>query len=101
MRQDAQLAHEDGEVDQQGTEWIATSETNYRTVDQLYDYTIDRVVLHVTQSIYPVALKSSGTPATAPPRTAWSVPVTVAYPRQSASWMWRSTPATATGTNPA
>lgn len=56
-------AREDGTVDQQGAEWIAASEANHRVADRPHDYTIDRIVLHVTQSTYPVALKVFRDPA--------------------------------------
>ncbi|MGD6752046.1 N-acetylmuramoyl-L-alanine amidase [Streptomyces sp. BH105] len=46
-----------GKVDQAGAEWAAASDGNYRYARRPDDYTIDRVVIHVTQSTYPVALK--------------------------------------------
>ncbi|MET7695099.1 N-acetylmuramoyl-L-alanine amidase [Streptomyces sp. NPDC005483] len=51
------LARKEGEVDQTGAEWIAASDANYRIAERPDDYMIDRVVIHVTQSTYPVALK--------------------------------------------
>ncbi|MET7684300.1 N-acetylmuramoyl-L-alanine amidase [Streptomyces sp. NPDC005423] len=50
-------ARKEGEVDQTGAEWIAASDANYRIAERPDDYMIDRVVIHVTQSTYPVALK--------------------------------------------
>ncbi|WP_037731706.1 N-acetylmuramoyl-L-alanine amidase [Streptomyces megasporus] len=47
----------EGEVDHPGAEWIPASDANWRRADRPYDYTIDRVVIHVIQGGYDVALK--------------------------------------------
>jgi len=47
----------EGEVDHPGAEWIPASGANWRRADRPYDYTIDRVVIHVIQGSYPVAVK--------------------------------------------
>jgi N-acetyl-anhydromuramyl-L-alanine amidase AmpD len=47
----------EGEVDQPGVRWIAASEANLRYADRPADYTVDRVVIHVTQSDFPTAVK--------------------------------------------
>ncbi|WP_405951459.1 N-acetylmuramoyl-L-alanine amidase [Streptomyces prunicolor] len=39
-----------GTVDQSSAQWIAASAANYRYADRPDDYTIDRIVIHVTQS---------------------------------------------------
>lgn len=46
-----------GEVDQPGVRWIPASEGNMRYADRPADYTIDRVVIHVTQSDFATAVK--------------------------------------------
>ena len=38
----------DGEVDHRGAQWIAASEANLRYADRPADFTVDRVVVHVT-----------------------------------------------------
>ncbi|MCL8011306.1 N-acetylmuramoyl-L-alanine amidase [Streptomyces sp. AS02] len=52
-----QRARQEGAVEYKGADWVVASAANYRMADRPYDFTIDRVVLHVTQSTYPVALK--------------------------------------------
>lgn len=47
----------EGDTDQPGVRWIAASEANLRTADRPDDYGIDRVVIHVTQSDFPTAVK--------------------------------------------
>jgi len=47
----------EGDVDQPGVRWIAASEGNLRFADRPADFTIDRVVIHVTQSDFPTAVK--------------------------------------------
>ncbi|MFF3714024.1 N-acetylmuramoyl-L-alanine amidase [Streptomyces phaeochromogenes] len=56
-REDRERSRTYGETDQPGAEWIAAAVTNYRLADRPSDFTIDRVVVHVTQSTHPVALK--------------------------------------------
>ena len=46
-----------GELDYAGAEWVAASPANWRWADRPSDYRIDRVVIHVAQGSYPVALK--------------------------------------------
>nr|WP_260867312.1 N-acetylmuramoyl-L-alanine amidase [Streptomyces sp. SAJ15] len=46
-----------GEVDHRDAEWVAASAANWRRADRPYDYTIDRVVIHVVQGGYADALK--------------------------------------------
>ncbi|NJQ03034.1 N-acetylmuramoyl-L-alanine amidase [Streptomyces zingiberis] len=47
----------EGEVDHRGAEWIAASGANWRRADRPYDFRIDRVVIHVIQGDYAVAVK--------------------------------------------
>ncbi|MGP3981064.1 N-acetylmuramoyl-L-alanine amidase [Streptomyces sp. KR80] len=47
----------EGELDHEGAEWIPASAVNWRRADRPADYVIDRVVIHVVQGSYPVALK--------------------------------------------
>ncbi|WP_455360880.1 N-acetylmuramoyl-L-alanine amidase [Streptomyces sp. SYSU K21746] len=47
----------EGELDHAGAEWTAASPANWRRADRPDDYTVDRVVIHVVQGSYPVALK--------------------------------------------
>ncbi|MEU3185611.1 N-acetylmuramoyl-L-alanine amidase [Streptomyces sp. NPDC006923] len=47
----------DGELDYDRAEWVAASPANWRRADRPADYTVDRVVIHVVQGSYPVALK--------------------------------------------
>lgn len=47
----------EGEVDFRGAEWIAASGANWRRANRPDDYSIDRVVIHVIQGDYAVALK--------------------------------------------
>ncbi|WP_245997661.1 N-acetylmuramoyl-L-alanine amidase [Streptomyces armeniacus] len=46
-----------GAVDHRGAEWVAADGENWRRADRPSDYTIDRVVIHVVQGSYAVALK--------------------------------------------
>lgn len=46
-----------GEVDHPGVRWIAASEANLRFADRPADYTVDRVVIHVTESDFRTAVK--------------------------------------------
>lgn len=48
---------EEGEVDYPGAEWVPASGANWRRANRPDDYTIDRVVIHVIQGDYAVALK--------------------------------------------
>jgi hypothetical protein len=52
-----------GAVDHPGAEWVAASGANWRRADRPYDWRIDRVVVHVVQGSYPVALKVFRDPA--------------------------------------
>ncbi|MEU6444532.1 peptidoglycan recognition family protein [Streptomyces sp. NPDC047046] len=56
-------ARVEGAVDQPGAEWVAASEANWRRADRPGDYGVDRVVIHVVQGSYPVALKVFKDPA--------------------------------------
>ncbi|MGP3948248.1 N-acetylmuramoyl-L-alanine amidase [Streptomyces sp. 7N604] len=47
----------EGELDHRGAEWIPASTANWRRADRPADYVIDRVVIHVVQGSYAVALK--------------------------------------------
>ncbi|MCP3816824.1 N-acetylmuramoyl-L-alanine amidase [Streptomyces sp. A3M-1-3] len=47
----------EGELDHAGAEWTAASSANWRRADRPDDYTVDRVVIHVVQGSFPVALK--------------------------------------------
>ncbi|MDK1476050.1 N-acetylmuramoyl-L-alanine amidase [Streptomyces sp. 549] len=47
----------EGEVDLAGAEWVAASTANWRRASRPDDYTIDRVVVHVIQGSYEIALK--------------------------------------------
>lgn len=46
-----------GEVDFARAQWISASAANWRKADRPDDYTIDRVVIHVTQGSYRSAVK--------------------------------------------
>ncbi|MCX2967421.1 MULTISPECIES: N-acetylmuramoyl-L-alanine amidase [Streptomyces] len=46
-----------GEVDFPGAHWAAASGANWRLASRPHDYTVDRVVVHVIQGSYAVALK--------------------------------------------
>ncbi|MEU6079714.1 N-acetylmuramoyl-L-alanine amidase [Streptomyces sp. NPDC047108] len=46
-----------GELDHRGAQWIAASTANWRMADRPDDYTIDRVVIHVVEGSFPIALK--------------------------------------------
>lgn len=46
-----------GEVDYARAQWISASSANWRRADRPDDYTIDRVVIHVTQGSYQSAVK--------------------------------------------
>lgn len=46
-----------GAVDHRGAEWVAADGGNWRRADRPADYTIDRVIIHVVQGSYAVALK--------------------------------------------
>ncbi|MFE9248374.1 N-acetylmuramoyl-L-alanine amidase [Streptomyces sp. NPDC007088] len=52
-----------GAVDQPGAQWVAASEANWRRADRPADYPVDRIVIHVVQGSYPVALKVFQDPA--------------------------------------
>jgi N-acetyl-anhydromuramyl-L-alanine amidase AmpD len=47
-----------GAVDFGGARWLAASPANYRRADRPDDYTIDRVVVHVTQGGYTSAVRA-------------------------------------------
>lgn len=50
-------SREEGEVDQPGAQWVAASEANWRRADRPGDYRVDRIVIHIVQGSYPIALK--------------------------------------------
>lgn len=52
-----------GAVDHRGAEWVAASADNLRRADRPYDGSIDRIVIHVVQGSYAVALKVFQDPA--------------------------------------
>lgn len=52
-----------GELDFAGAQWVSASPANYRRADRPADYTVDRVVIHVVQGSYAVALKVFKDPA--------------------------------------
>ncbi|MFJ4922526.1 N-acetylmuramoyl-L-alanine amidase [Streptomyces sp. NPDC088725] len=54
---------EEGDVDYPGAQWVEASPANYRRADRPADYPIDRVVIHVVQGSYAVALKVFRDPA--------------------------------------
>ncbi|MFF4255972.1 N-acetylmuramoyl-L-alanine amidase [Streptomyces sp. NPDC001663] len=47
-----------GAVDFRGARWVAASPANYRRADRPDDYSIDRVVVHVTQGGFSSAVKA-------------------------------------------
>ncbi|MGX1881413.1 N-acetylmuramoyl-L-alanine amidase [Streptomyces sp. NPDC055287] len=47
----------EGEVDHKGAQWVAASAGNLRTADRPADYTIDRIVIHVTQGSFASAVR--------------------------------------------
>ncbi|MEU6258908.1 N-acetylmuramoyl-L-alanine amidase [Streptomyces sp. NPDC047043] len=47
-----------GAVDFRGARWVAASPANYRRADRPDDYSIDRVVIHVTQGGFSSAVKA-------------------------------------------
>ncbi|MET8406625.1 N-acetylmuramoyl-L-alanine amidase [Streptomyces sp. NPDC005195] len=49
---------EEGVVDFRGALWVAASSANWRRADRPDDYTVDRVVIHVTQGSYRSAVKA-------------------------------------------
>ncbi|MFF5564885.1 N-acetylmuramoyl-L-alanine amidase [Streptomyces sp. NPDC012623] len=53
----------EGELDYASAEWVAASSTNWRMADRPDDYRIDRVVIHVVQGSYAVALQVFRDPA--------------------------------------
>ncbi|PJE95931.1 N-acetylmuramoyl-L-alanine amidase [Streptomyces carminius] len=53
----------EGEVDHPGAEWIAASGANWRMADRPYDFTVDRVVIHLIQGDYATAVKVFRDPA--------------------------------------
>ncbi|MGW2641060.1 N-acetylmuramoyl-L-alanine amidase [Streptomyces sp. NPDC001348] len=52
-----------GAVDFRGARWVAASPANYRRADRPDDYSVDRVVVHVTQGDYASAVKAFQDPA--------------------------------------
>ncbi|MFC6065949.1 N-acetylmuramoyl-L-alanine amidase [Streptomyces ochraceiscleroticus] len=52
-----------GVVDTAAAEWIAASSANYRTADRPDDYSVDRIVVHVTQSRFIDATRAFRNPA--------------------------------------
>ncbi|MEO3851931.1 N-acetylmuramoyl-L-alanine amidase [Streptomyces sp. B8F3] len=55
-------ARRPGELDYAAAGWAGASEANWRRADRPADYGIDRVVIHVTEGSYAVALKVFGDP---------------------------------------
>ncbi|MYZ35381.1 MULTISPECIES: N-acetylmuramoyl-L-alanine amidase [unclassified Streptomyces] len=53
----------EGELDYARAQWIAASPANWRRADRPDDYVVDRVVIHVVQGSYQVALKVFRDPA--------------------------------------
>ncbi|MFJ8001478.1 N-acetylmuramoyl-L-alanine amidase [Streptomyces sp. NPDC096310] len=53
----------EGELDYAPSEWVAASSANWRRADRPEDFRIDRVVVHVVQGSYEVALKVFRDPA--------------------------------------
>ncbi|MFB7268899.1 N-acetylmuramoyl-L-alanine amidase [Streptomyces sp. NPDC056244] len=53
----------EGELDYAPAQWIAASPANWRRADRPDDYAVDRVVIHVVQGSYQVALKVFRDPA--------------------------------------
>lgn len=49
-----------GAVDQHGARWTPAADGNFRKADRPHDHTIDRVVIHVTQSDFSAAVKTFG-----------------------------------------
>ncbi|MBT2509523.1 N-acetylmuramoyl-L-alanine amidase [Streptomyces sp. ISL-98] len=47
----------EGDVDHTGAQWVAASAANLRTADRPDDYSIDRIVIHVTQGSFASAIK--------------------------------------------
>ncbi|MBA2951940.1 N-acetylmuramoyl-L-alanine amidase [Streptomyces himalayensis] len=47
-----------GTVDQSSAQWTAASDANYRYANRPEDYTIDRIVIHVTQSRFASAARA-------------------------------------------
>ncbi|GAA2512954.1 N-acetylmuramoyl-L-alanine amidase [Streptomyces longisporus] len=47
-----------GAVDFRGAQWVAASSANYRRADRPDDYSIDRVIIHVTQGDFASAVKA-------------------------------------------
>ncbi|MFE3036873.1 N-acetylmuramoyl-L-alanine amidase [Streptomyces canus] len=47
-----------GAVDFRGAQWVAASSANYRRADRPDDYSVDRVVIHVTQGGFASAVKA-------------------------------------------
>ncbi|MEV7680173.1 N-acetylmuramoyl-L-alanine amidase [Streptomyces sp. NPDC088341] len=47
----------EGELDYASAQWVAASPANWRRADRPDDYVVDRVVIHVVQGSYQVALK--------------------------------------------
>jgi N-acetyl-anhydromuramyl-L-alanine amidase AmpD len=52
-----QRDREPGAVDHPGAEWVPASEENLSRADRPYDWEIDKVVIHMVQGSYAVALK--------------------------------------------
>ncbi|MFI1851097.1 MULTISPECIES: N-acetylmuramoyl-L-alanine amidase [Streptomyces] len=53
---------EEGAVDYPGAQWAAASPENWRRADRPYDYTVDRVVIHVVQGSFNDALAAFRNP---------------------------------------
>ncbi|MET7638611.1 N-acetylmuramoyl-L-alanine amidase [Streptomyces sp. NPDC005438] len=53
----------EGEVDYRGAVWVPAADANWRMADRPHDFTIDRVILHVTQGSHATTLKVFRDPA--------------------------------------
>lgn len=47
----------EGQVDHRGAQWIAASEANLRYADRPDDFSVDRIVIHVTEGSYATAVR--------------------------------------------
>ncbi|WP_369249737.1 N-acetylmuramoyl-L-alanine amidase [Streptomyces sp. R41] len=56
--QGQRAALRNGTVDHSSAQWIAASAANYRYADRPDDYTVDRIVIHVTQSRFTAAARA-------------------------------------------
>ncbi len=59
----AQKPRTEGDVDFAGVRWVAASSANYRAADRPDDYSIDMVVIHITQGSFDSAVRVFQNPA--------------------------------------